>query len=92
MGDDDRSVIITPRDMYDLMTLMRADVQRALSNLDQVLSRGQDHETRIRAIEGADYVTEDDLRERSNKGLVVFGLVFSGLSTVAAVAALIIAR
>jgi hypothetical protein len=78
--------------MYDVLTLMRADLQRVILGLDHVLADTQDHEARIRAIESADYVTEDALRERSNRGLVVASTAATIVSTVAAVVAVIITR
>ncbi|MEU7096046.1 hypothetical protein [Kitasatospora aureofaciens] len=89
MGESE-SVIITPRDMYDVIIGMRDDVQRVDLKLDHVIDSSRDHETRLRAIESQDYVTSDDLQDalqgRSSRTIVICTTAAAVVSAVIGVA------
>jgi hypothetical protein len=84
MGDAE-SVVITPRDMYDAIMDMRRDLQGVALKLDHVIDSSRDHEARLRAIEGQDYVTTDDLatalQGRSSRSLVIAATIAGVVSS-----------
>lgn len=91
MGDETSSVTITPTDMYREIVGMRGDVQRLTIKLDGILDDTKDHETRLRALEGAqaNFVTEDDLRQKSNRAAGWSAAVSGIVATVVAILALV---
>lgn len=92
MGEEASSVTITPTDMYREIVGMRGDVQRLTVKLDGVLDATRDHEARLRALEGAQagFVTEDDLREKSNRMAAWSATIAGVVATVVAALALVL--
>lgn len=86
MGDSENVVTITPRDMYDVIMLMRGDLQRVVLGLDHVLADTRDHEARLRAIEAEDFVTAEHLAERSSRSLIICATVAGIVSCIIGVA------
>ncbi|WP_035800367.1 hypothetical protein [Kitasatospora mediocidica] len=86
MGDNDG--IVTLRDMYNVVLATSADVQRVVILVAGQTAKVDDHETRIRLIESErqDYVTEEDLRQRSVRALTLAGILAGVVSTAVAVA------
>jgi hypothetical protein len=84
MGDSEP--IVTLRDMYEVLIGTRDDVRDLKATSGGTADQVDDHETRIRTVEAnqASFVTEEDLRDRSNHGLtrasVVAGIVATILS------------
>jgi hypothetical protein len=92
MGEESSSVTITPTDMYREIVGMRGDVQRLTVKLDGVLDATKDHETRLRAVEAAqaDFVTEEDLRQKSNRAAAWSAAVAGVVATVVALISLVL--
>jgi hypothetical protein len=92
MGEEPSSVTITPTDMYREIVGMRGDVQRLTIKLDGILDDTKDHETRLRALEGAQstFVTETDLREKSNRTAAWSATIAGVVATVVALLALVL--
>jgi hypothetical protein len=92
MGEESSNVTITPADMYNEIVGMRGDVQRLTIKLDNILDVTKDHETRLRAVEAAqgNFVTEDDLREKSNRAAAWSAAVSGVVATVVAVLAFVL--
>jgi hypothetical protein len=88
MGDAESVVVITSRDMYDAIIGMRTDLQRVDLKLDHVVDSSRDHEARLRAIEGQDYVISDDLatalQGRSSRSLVIAATIAGLVSSLIA--------
>lgn len=92
MADNESVVTITLPDIYREMVGMRDDVQRLTIKLDNMLDDAKDHETRLRALESAqgNFVTEDDLRQKSNRAAAWSAAVSGVVATVVAVVALVL--
>ena len=92
MGEETSSVTITPTDMYREIVGMRGDVQRLTIKLDNILDDTKDHESRLRALESAqgNFVTEDDLREKSNRAAAWSAAVAGVVATIVAFLALVL--
>ncbi len=53
MTGDQGGVVVTLRDIYDMLLAVRADVSRLADQHGGTARQGTDHETRIRALERA---------------------------------------
>jgi hypothetical protein len=82
MGEPETS-IVTLRDMYDVLIGTRDDVRDLKTAMGGTTARVDDHETRIRTLEAnqGDYVTEDDMRDKSGHSLMRTGVVSGLVST-----------
>jgi len=78
--------------MYREIVGMRGDVQRLTIKLDGILDDTKDHESRLRALEGAQgsYVTEDDLRQKSNRAAAWSAAVAGVVATAVALISLVL--
>ena len=92
MGEETSDVRITPTDMYREIVGMRGDVQRLTVKLDGILDDTKDHESRLRALESAQasFVTEDDLRQKSNRAAAWSATIAGIVATVVAVLSLVV--
>lgn len=84
-------VVIGLREVYDATLGLRADVQRVEGKLDHGIEVDRDHENRLRALEGAEFVTRDEMAQRSSRTLILAGTIAGVVSALAAVIALIVA-
>lgn len=51
--DDQFTVRITARDLYNLLVVMQSDMARMLHKVNEQDEQGEDHEQRLRALERA---------------------------------------
>lgn len=87
-------VNITAKDMYDEIVGMRGDVQRVVILLGGTEEKVSDHEGRLRRLEDErqDYVTEDDVRERTSRSLVICATIAGAISTIVGVTEFVISH
>lgn len=91
MGDAE-GVVISIADIYREVVGMRSDVQGLVIQVGSLRDDTKDHETRLRLVEGGlkDCITEEDMKERSGRSLLVTGVVSGVISAVGGVIAVLV--
>lgn len=76
MPDDQSSVTITLRDIYDMVSTQGVVMVEIKSDIRSTLARGDDHETRLRKVEEC-YVSKDALDSQRKSTYMVLSFVLA---------------